>query len=158
MLREDRYSPTLVPMHTTPTGFGVGTKRLDRQRWLKTEQGKESKPPTHDHQWTEQDREEARPEAEVNNDHYDTDATGPWLTTQEKPRATHCVGPNWDVKSATRIDIGEIAGSWDMSGITGHTRMKANDTQWCPLNHHLDHLPIHEIFNVPTYFLLFIFI
>ena len=31
MLREDRYTPTLVDMYTTPMGPGLGTNRLDRQ-------------------------------------------------------------------------------------------------------------------------------
>ena len=141
MLREDRYSPTLVDMYTTPTGPGLGTNRLDRQRRLKTDQGKESEPPTHD--YLRMDREAARPGAGASTDHYNTDATGPWPTTQGKPGATQCVGPDWDLKSATRIDIGEIVGSRDMSCITGQTRTKANDTQRGPLNHLLDHLLTH---------------
>ena len=49
MLREDRYLFTPVDMYTTLTGLGLGTNRLDRQRQLETDQGKESEPPTHDY-------------------------------------------------------------------------------------------------------------
>ena len=49
MVREDRYSPTLVYMYTTPIGLGLETNSLDRQRRPKPDQIKVSEPPRQDY-------------------------------------------------------------------------------------------------------------